>query len=97
MKQSTRHEFAKTVQGYDAVSTEQENIQLTDAKARYALYPVWLLNTSWNGTKYTFAMNGQTGKFVGNLPSDKGKAWAIFFAVTAAVTVISYLIGMMLK
>ncbi len=97
MKQSTRQEFAKTVQGYDAVNTEHEHIELTDAKARYALYPVWLLNTSWNGTKYTFAMNGQTGKFVGNLPSDKGKAWAIFFAVTAAVTVVSYLIGMLMR
>ena len=41
-------------------------------------------------------MNGQTGKFVGNLPSDKRKAWAIFFAVTAVVTVIAYFImGMM--
>ena len=97
MKQSTRQEFSKTVQGYDMVSVEHENIQLSERKARYALYPVWLLNTSWNGTKYTFAMNGQTGKFVGNLPSDKGKAWAIFFAVTAAVTAVSYVIGMMMK
>ena len=97
MKQSTRQEFSKTVQGYDAVQIEQENIRLTDGKARYALYPVWLLNTSWNGNKYTFAMNGQSGKFVGDLPSDKGKAWAIFLTVTAAVTVVSYLIGTMLK
>lgn len=97
IKQSTRQEFAKTVQGYDAVNPEHEDIRLTEGKTQYALYPVWLLNTSWNGNKYTFAMNGQTGKFVGDLPSDKGKAWAIFLAVTAAVTVVSYLIGMMLK
>lgn len=96
IKQSTRQEFTRTVQGYDTVTIEHEQIHLDEGKARYALYPVWLLNTSWNGEKYVFAMNGQTGKFVGNLPSDKRKAWAIFFAVTAVVTVIAYFImGMM--
>lgn len=97
IRQSTLNEFRKTVQGYDAVDVEHDSIRLQNGKAKYALYPVWLLNTSWNGQKYTFGMNGQSGKFVGDLPSDKGKAWAIFFAVTAAVTVISYLIGMLLK
>ena len=97
IRQSTLNEFRKTVQGYDAVDVEHDSIRLRNGETKYALYPVWLLNTSWNGQKYTFAMNGQSGKFVGNLPSDKGKAWAIFFAVTAVVTVISYLIGMLLK
>ena len=97
IRQSTINEFRKTVQGYDAVETEQDCIRLKNGQTKYALYPVWLLNTSWNGQKYTFAMNGQSGKFVGDLPSDKGKAWGIFFAVTAAVTVVSYLIGLLLK
>ena len=26
---------------------------------------MWILNTTWNGQKYTFAMNGQTGKLTG--------------------------------
>ena len=56
-------------------------IQLKNSKARYALYPVWLLNTTWEGKKYTFAMNGQTGKFVGDLPVDKNKKTRIFAAV----------------
>ena len=30
-----------------------------------------MLNTTWRGKKYVFAMNGQTGKFVGDLPMDK--------------------------
>ena len=44
-------------------------------KLKYALYPVWILNTTWNGEKFTFAMNGQSGKLVGNLPMDKKKFW----------------------
>ncbi|MBQ1449995.1 MAG: hypothetical protein IIZ12_03565, partial [Eggerthellaceae bacterium] len=28
------------------------------------------LNNTWKGKNYTFAMNGQTGKIIGNLPMD---------------------------
>ena len=59
-------------------------------KARYALYPVWLLNTSWNGNQYTFAMNGQTGKFVGDLPVDKAAAKRWTFLLAAIFTAASY-------
>ena len=97
IRQSTLDEFRKTVKGYDSVDVEADTIQLHSGKAKYALYPVWLLNTSWNGNKYTFAMNGQSGKFVGDLPSDKGKAFGIFAAVSVVVTVVSYLIGMLLS
>ena len=71
VKRSAENTFAETVQGYTTVTTENSSVQFHGGKAQYALYPVWLLNTTWNGNKYTFAMNGQTGKFVGDLPVDK--------------------------
>lgn len=74
MKQSTEDVFADTVTGYATVVPESTSIQLKNGKAKYALYPVWMLTTSWNGNNYIFAMNGQTGKFVGDLPVDKGAA-----------------------
>ena len=58
--------------GYTSVIPEHSSIKLNNGKAKYALYPVWILNTVWNGKPYVFAMNGQTGKFVGDLPMDKG-------------------------
>ena len=72
IKNTTEQEFRKTVQGYDSVMPESGSVRLRNAEASYALYPVWLLNTSWQGEQYTFAMNGQTGKFVGDLPVDNG-------------------------
>ena len=57
-----------------SVVPETSSVKLRGGKAKYALYPVWLLNTTWNGQKYTFAMNGQTGKLVGDLPVDKNAA-----------------------
>lgn len=63
---------------------------------KYALYPVWLLTTTYKDEKYTFAMNGQTGKFVGNLPVDNAKKnglfWGIFAGVSALATAAAYLL-----
>ena len=82
--------FASTVQGYDTVTTESSHIQLSNGRAKYALYPVWLLTTTWNGNKYTFAMNGQTGKFVGDLPVDKSAAAKWTLGLSAAFSVVTY-------
>ncbi len=75
---STEETFRETIQGYGMVTTESTYIDLQNGTAKYALYPVWLLNTKWQGNTYTFAMNGQSGKFVGDLPLDKGAFWRKF-------------------
>ena len=83
-------EFRQTVIGYSTVEAENTGIQLKNGQAKYALYPVWLLNTSWNGNKYTFAMNGQTGKFVGDLPMDKGVYWKYFGVYSSAAAALIF-------
>jgi len=99
IKRSTEDAFAATVQGYATVTPVSSGISLKNSVARYALYPVWLLNTSWNGNQYTFAMNGQTGKFVGDLPLDKSayKRWlfGLTGAISAAVFAASYLLWLL--
>ena len=99
IKKSTENAFASTVQGYSTVIPESTSIRLQNGKAKYALYPVWLLNTTWNGQRYTFAMNGQTGKFVGDLPLDKGAYKKWLFGLTgligAAVFAVSYLLWLL--
>ena len=96
IKKSTEQNFAQTVHGFHTVVPEASNIRLTSGKAKYALYPVWLLNTTWQGKQYTFAMNGQTGRFVGNLPVDKAASlrWFLGLAAagTAVVTALQYLL-----
>ena len=99
IKQSTEDAFRSTVLGYTSVTTVNSNISLQNGKARYALYPVWILNTDWNGQKFTFAINGQTGKIAGDLPMDKGAFWkwllGISSAATAAAFAISYLMWLL--
>lgn len=74
IKQSIDDALKESVVGYDIVKSQNVNMNIMNGMYKYALYPVWILNTSWNGKKYTFAMNGQTGKFVGNIPTDKKAA-----------------------
>ena len=102
IRQSTEEHFAATVNGYSSVVTESSSINLQNGTAKYVLYPVWMLTTSWNGQNYTFAMNGQTGKFVGDLPVDKKAARshtirlaAIYSAVTYAGAWLLWLLGIL--
>jgi len=99
IRKSTERAFSDTISGYASVIPESTNIQLKNGTAKYALYPVWLLNTSWNGQQYMFAMNGQTGKFVGDLPLDKAayKKWlfGLTGALSAAAFAVSYLLWLL--
>ena len=99
IKQSTADAFAATVQGYTSVVPEATSIRLQNGQAKYALYPVWLLNTTWKGKKYTFAMNGQTGKLVGDLPLDKSAYKKWLFGLTgiigAVIFAASYLLWLL--
>ena len=70
-RNSTIRAFEETVRGYDQVSAVRSDIRINQGRVRYALLPVWFLSTRWQDQSYSFAMNGQTGKFVGDLPMDK--------------------------
>jgi len=97
IKKSTEDSFAKTVTGFATVVPESSSVRLSHGKAKYALYPVWLLNTTWKDTKYTFAMNGQTGKFVGDLPMDKGAFWRWLLSITGIGTALIFGIMWLVK
>ena len=96
IKTSTEQAFQSTVQGYATVIPEYSGVRLFNTNAKYALYPVWILSTSWNGKQYTFAMNGQTGKLVGDLPLDKSALMKWRIALTGIVGAAAFLISYLL-
>ena len=49
-----------TVTGYATCFPRGEHADIQRGKVHYALLPVWLLNTKWQGKDFLFAMNGQT-------------------------------------
>ena len=78
-----------TVKRYDLCVLRESSVHLRRGKVHYALMPVWMLNTKWHGKDFLFAMNGQTGKLVGDLPVSWGKFWGLFAAIAVPLSVIS--------
>ena len=93
---SIRLELRNTVRGYSMVNTMSDNYKFKNKGVKYALLPVWMLSTKWKGQNFLFAMNGQTGKLIGDLPVDKGKFWGLFAAIAAPLAIISSLIWILL-
>jgi uncharacterized Zn finger protein (UPF0148 family) len=98
IKNSTETALRNTVHGYSAVTINHSDVRIQRGTVKYAMLPVWTLHTSWQGKHFLFAMNGQTGKLIGDLPASKGRmtAWGVgVFAVTAAVLgVLAHLLGL---
>lgn len=62
------------------------------ARTQYALMPVWMLSTRWNGKNFLFAMNGQSGKMTGDLPVSTPKTAGLFAVLAASLFFIGTLL-----
>lgn len=82
-----------TVSLYTSVHKEKASIELKNKNYDYYLLPVWFLNINWNNEKYTFMMNGQTGKFIGDLPADMKLFWkdAVVYMIILFIIIFVFL------
>ena len=85
---TTETKFRNSVSGYDAVSIREKELNPASVSSHYAMLPVWILNTQWKGKNYVFAMNGQTGKIVGDLPIDTTRKRLLFLGTFLGLTAI---------
>ena len=92
---SITEEMMRTTSGFVSVTRESSDIRYPVSDVKYALFPVWLLITEYKGKKYTFAMNGETGKFTGNLPVDYKRFWGFFAGFTAILGTVFSLISLL--
>lgn len=82
--------------GYTSKQIKQNTLSPNKLKKEYALLPVWMVNVKYKNKMYLFAMNGQTGEFIGNIPLDITKtiiyAIIIFIIATLICLIGSYII-----
>ena len=71
-----------------------------DLRARYLLFPVYLFKLTHRKNEYSFAVNGQTGKIVGSVPTDKKVSWQYFLiragialGVVMLIFFVKYMLG----
>ena len=85
---STREQMLSSMVGYSSKTVTSNNLDSTIRKTEYVLLPVWMVNVKYNNEFYLFAMNGESGKFIGNIPIDKKKAFII--------TIITFVIALLI-
>ena len=90
IKSSTEQAIKGTVGNYKSLTVEASSIRLENGRAKYALYPVWILNTTYNGERFIFALNGQTGKTVGDLPVSNSAYWKNFATVGIIAAALAF-------
>ena len=102
----------RSIGSFSSVEILSENVSVTDrrgaagektqtedvsgVRADYALLPVYLLFTKYQGKGYMFAVNGQTGKAVGDVPASGGRVFLSFLLWFGILTGILYLVGWLL-
>lgn len=96
VKNSTISVFNDTTGAYMSVFPEDTKISFSNGKIRYALLPVWMLNIAYGGKNYRYAINGQTGKVVGEYPVDKGKKWKYFAKIAGIAYAVAAVVAFFL-
>ena len=95
VKNSLADAFRSAMRGFTTAVPVSRNMRLSDTSVKYVLLPVYLITASYEGKKYSFAVNGQTGKMTGNLPISKAKYWAWFGGIFAVVSGLFMLSGIL--
>ncbi len=100
VKNSIEKLLRDTASGYTSCTAEHSSVSLSGGNVNYALLPIWMLNTKYKDKLYTFVMNGQTGKFIGNLPIDWGRftIWllSLFFGISLLGTLGLFLYDLLI-
>lgn len=85
---------------YSSISYKSSKLQMSETAVKYVLLPVYIFSIRLKKKAYHFAVNGQTGKVVGELPTDKTVSRNYFllrFGITAGAIllafILSYLMG----
>lgn len=79
--------------GYDSISVTTSDIKVMQTKWEYMLLPVWFMSYKYGDKVYEFAVNGQTGKFVGNPPINKVKLAVVSGLVGLAFAALTFGLG----
>ncbi len=88
MKRSAEAAIRAEGSEFSSVTVRNSLMKLVDPSVKYVFLPVYLLNVNYKDKKYRFAVNGQTGKVVGELPISKLKQWMYFGGWCAGVAAI---------
>ncbi len=72
-------DFIVKADNYNYYKIISVNASYTPQFINYALFPIWMAQADFRGKTYRFAMNGQTGKALEDLPTSKFKKYSFLY------------------
>jgi DNA-directed RNA polymerase subunit RPC12/RpoP len=90
---SAKNVLSADISGYDSVRVTSSDFKTTRVCWEHMLFPIWFLSYKYKDKIYKFAMNGQTGKFAGELPINMGKLALVCGIIIAVAAGIGFLIA----
>ena len=87
----------QSIVGYSTLANEYRNMNVNQKTVDYALMPVWVYEYAYRGETYTFYVNGQTGKVIGEMPVSKPKMIGYSASVFGFMMVIGQLVRMIME
>lgn len=90
--ESAREVMYSNAIGYTTRNVVKDTLKATETSTEYALFPVWMVSVRYDGKSYIFAMNGESGEFIGNIPIDRKKQLLYTIASFVIVFTIVFLI-----
>jgi len=95
IENDSRNYLKNSINGYNSIVVKENTNDIIIHETKYVLLPVWVLNIKYKDKIYHFAMNGQTGKLVGEIPVDKKKlilSIIITFILSILLVLVIFLI-----
>ncbi len=93
---STTDKLKETIIGYSTYSIVSNNVDINLKNTNYILLPVWMLNINYKGKIRKFAMNGQTGKMIGDIPIAPSKVILYTLLIFISSFIILLIINIMI-
>ncbi|MBO5790784.1 MAG: TFIIB-type zinc ribbon-containing protein, partial [Clostridia bacterium] len=93
MQEYSRIMLRDTISGYSTVSVTDSEMHIRQSHWEYALMPLWMLVYCGKKRKYTYALNGSTGKVYGEVPISLPKILLFALGILALGAGLCALIG----
>lgn len=84
------------MKGYTTKNIKSNTLDVSMTNCEYVLLPVWMVNVKYKDKFYLFAMNGESGEFIGDIPLDKRKGVIIGIFIFIVAFIFSVLVSYLL-
>lgn len=89
---SAKDVMSRSTKIYTSKFIVKDNLKPVPLSKKYVLLPVWMVNVKYNDKMYIFAMNGQTGEFIGNIPIDTKRTIVFSILIFIGIFILIVLI-----